>query len=60
MLRKGKLFDRQQRAINATLFIRYLQNAVEDYARALETDDKLWKNFRKRMNSVCKHCEVPV
>lgn len=57
--RDCKLLDKDERLINATLFIRYLQNAVEDYAKQLETDDELWKNFRKKMNAVCENCEVP-
>lgn len=62
VLRKGKLLDTQHRSINATLFIRHLQNAVEDYAGQLEAagpEDKLWKNFKKKMDAVCMNCEVP-
>ena len=57
--RNCKLLDAGQRLINAKLFILTLQNAVAEYAKQLETDDELWKNFRKKMNSVCKNCEVP-
>lgn len=60
VLRNGKLLDTQRRSVNATAFIRHLQNAVQDYAEQLEADDKLWKNFRKKMNAVCANCEAPV
>ena len=51
------LLDAAQRLINAKLFILALQAAVADYAEQLETDDRIWENFRKKMNAVCTNCE---
>lgn len=57
--RTGKLLDTEERAINAKRFVWQLQCAVADYANRLETDDALWRNFKKKMKAVCANCEVP-
>jgi hypothetical protein len=62
ILRSGPLLDEAQRVINARRFIDLLRAAVADHARQLEKtndDDVLWKNFRKKMDAVCKNCERP-
>lgn len=56
ILRKGPLLDVAEHAINAKKFIDHLHQAVADYAAQLQTDDKLWKNFRKKMKAVCENC----
>ena len=58
--RKGRVLDTAERVINAKRFVELLQAAVANYAKQLETDVKLWRNFRKKMDVVCKNCEVPV
>lgn len=58
--RAGKLLDMQARSINAYFFVLHLQKAVTSYARQLETDDKLWQNFCKKMAAVCRNCEHPL
>ena len=45
--RRGPLLDTKMRVINAKRFIDLLQAAVASYARQLETDADLWKNFKK-------------
>lgn len=57
--RAGKLLDAQARSINAYLFVLHLQKAVASYAQQLETDDKLWSNFRKKMDAICRNYEHP-
>jgi hypothetical protein len=57
VLRKGPLLDTEGKAINATALLRALQLAVKRYAAQLETDEALWKNFRKKMNAVCANCQ---
>jgi hypothetical protein len=60
VLRTGPLLDAQAHAINAKKFIDLLRAAVADYAKQLEADPVLWANFKKKMDAVCKNCEVPV
>ena len=55
--RKGQLLDTKAKAINATALLRELLRAVETYAAQLETDEVLWKNFKKKMNAVCANCQ---
>lgn len=57
--RDCRLLDTNELLINATLFIRHLQSAVENYADQLQSDDTLWENFKKKMDAVCKNCEAP-
>jgi len=57
--RRGRVLDEAERVINAKRFVELLQAAVADYAKQLETDDKLWVNFRKKMDAVCKNCDRP-
>ncbi|WP_423600907.1 hypothetical protein [Roseateles sp. MS654] len=58
--RNGKLLDPGERVINAKRFVELLQRAVGDYAKQLETDQVLWRNFKKKMQAVCTNCEAPV
>lgn len=61
--RSGPLLNARERVINAKRFIDLLQAAVRDYARQLEAagpEDALWENFKKKMDAVCKNCEVPL
>jgi hypothetical protein len=46
ILRKGPLLDTNENTINAKKFVDLLQAAVATYAAQLQTDAKLWKNFR--------------
>lgn len=57
--RGGKLLDTEARSINAYSFVVHLQKAVASYARELEKNDDLWRNFRKKMRAVCENCEQP-
>ena len=59
VLRKGKLLDTQERTINATLFVDRLRVAVDTYAVELQTNTRLWRKFKKKMDAVCKNCEAP-
>ena len=56
VLRRGPLLDTNERTINAKKFVDLLQEAVADYAAQLQTDAKLWNNFRKKMDAVCDNC----
>lgn len=57
--RTGKLLDTGERIINAKRFVELLQRAVDDYAKLLETDKALWRNFKKKMRAVCDNCQAP-
>jgi hypothetical protein len=56
ILRKGPLVDKNDRAINATRFLRALRGAVNDYATELQ-EDRCWALFQKKMKQVIKNCE---
>ena len=57
--RKGPLFDKANRTVNATSFVRNLGRVLKAYCRNLAQDDwesDLWKNCRKKMDAICKAC----
>lgn len=57
--RKGVLFDPATKTINATKFQDRLQKSLEAYCEALNKaawNDDIWKNLRKKMNTICKNC----
>ena len=56
ILRTGPLLDRSGKVINANAILVTLKKAVEQYSIQLETDDVLWKNFKKKMAAVCANC----
>jgi hypothetical protein len=58
ILRKGDLLDASERTINAAKFLTELSKAVDGYAAGLITNDVLWKNFKKKMKTVCENCEI--
>ncbi len=57
VLRKGPLLDVDDKAINATRLLCEIRRAVVLYASKIETDETVWENFQKKMNSVCSNCE---
>jgi len=56
VLRSGPVLDSQAKTVNATAILRALKEAVLQYAQQIRTDEKLWQNFRKKMNAVCANC----
>lgn len=56
--RSGVLLDLNDTTINAECFIRELKKSVAQYANRLQTDPDpvLWRNFKKKMERVCKNC----
>ncbi len=56
VLRSGPLLDAQAKTLNATKILRALRREVRQYAKKIQKDDQLWKNFRKKMGSVCANC----
>lgn len=60
--RKGPLLDQEHRTINATKFLHELGIVLEEYCDKLKSEpwtSACWKSFRKKMNSVCRNCEIP-
>lgn len=58
VLRRGPLLNTQTRAINATAILNALRWEVQQYAQKIQTDELLWKNFRKKMEAICANCAV--
>lgn len=59
ILRSGPLFDPKGPTINATKFHTILSDEIDDFASLLKQEDwtsERWKNFRKKMNAMCKNC----
>jgi hypothetical protein len=60
IIRKGPLFDSNKLAINATEFLNRLEKYLKKYSdnlRSSKWNDVIWKNLRKKMDSVIKNCE---
>lgn len=56
VLRSGPLLNAQAKTINATAILRALRWDVRRYAQKIQTDEQLWKNFCKKMGTVCANC----
>ena len=59
VLRKGPLLDAEAKTLNATAILRALRSEVRKYAKRVQTDEQVWKNFCKKMGSVCATCMAP-
>lgn len=60
--REGELFDASTRLINATSFLKELERSLEAYCLKLRDSDwgsDLWKNFRRKMDAICRNCGEP-
>ena len=56
VLRSGPLLDMSAKAINATKALHALKQLVQQYAAQIQTDEVLWRNFKKKMVAVCENC----
>lgn len=57
--RYGSLYDKNTKTINATKFLNEIKKSLENYCLELsdsDWEDNIWKNFRKKMKSVCNYC----
>lgn len=54
--RSGLLLDKERKSINADQFVIELRKAVAMYGQHLMVNDDCWKNFKKKMKSVCANC----
>jgi hypothetical protein len=57
--RKGSLFNSATKTINAKKFHDELKQCLDYYCSELEKakwDDKLWQDFKKKMETVCANC----
>lgn len=60
ILRRGPLFIKESKAINATIFLNRLDECLKDYCdelRRSEWESDLWENLRKKMNNICRNCK---
>jgi hypothetical protein len=59
--RKGAVFSKETKTINAKLFHDEIENSLIHYCTHLENSEwnsDIWKKLRQKMNSVCKNCEA--
>ncbi|MCL4510632.1 MAG: hypothetical protein M1470_06125 [Bacteroidetes bacterium] len=59
ILRKGVLFDPENRIVNAEKFLEALEESLRAYRQKLlesEWDDKIWDNLRVKMRYIIEHC----
>lgn len=56
VLRRGPLLDAQAKTLNATVILRALKHEVLQYAQRIQTDEQVWRNFRKKMGAICANC----
>jgi hypothetical protein len=57
--REGDLFETKSLTINATKFHRVVKGSLSAHAKLLISsawDSERWRNFRKKMEQVCKNC----
>jgi hypothetical protein len=57
ILRSGPLLESKNKVINATALMKQLQKAARLYAKAMQSDEILWKNFCKKVDAICNHCQ---
>lgn len=60
ILRRGPLFDKDEQAINANLFVKALGDCVERYLDTLrieECSSPLWQKSAKKIEHICKNCQ---
>ncbi len=58
--RNGPLFDETTLTINATEFLRGMENYLHDYKKQLISNDwgsEIWQLFRKKMDFIIRNCE---
>lgn len=58
---KRKLFETSTKTIDATVFLKLMESALEDYCSKLKSeswDSDIWKKFKKKMNNVCSNTEI--
>lgn len=58
--RKGVLFDKKTKTINATKFLNEMKKMLENYKKELkksEWDSEVWDNFRTKMRHIIKNCD---
>lgn len=57
IIRRGPLLESKTKVINAAALLKQLQVAVRRYAKEIQSDEKLWKNFCKKVDAICKNCQ---
>jgi len=60
-IKSAPVFDIQSKTIQATKFLNRLDASLCNYCRTLKRlpwRDDLWKNFRRKMNSIIANCEA--
>lgn len=58
---KRKLFEKTTKTVDATVFLKEMELALEDYCSTLKSeswDGEVWKKFRKKMSNVCSNTEI--
>jgi hypothetical protein len=61
ILRRGVLFDPQQKTVNADAFIKSLERSLKNYTDKLrlpEGDPDLWKNAVNKVKYICANCQT--
>lgn len=60
IIRVGKIFDKKNKTINATKFIKALEISLQKYTLELKYDNwnsENWKNLIKKLNHIIKNCK---
>jgi hypothetical protein len=58
--RKGPIFDKKTKTINAKKFHDEIEKALSSYCTELQRSDwsaSVWEALKRKMHSVCKNCE---
>lgn len=58
--RKGQIFDKSTKTINAKLFHDEVEKSLIKYCEALSNENwnsEIWANYRKKMKAICNNCE---
>ncbi len=54
--RRGVLLNRDDRVINASLFVKRLREALAKQAEEMQRSDECWRHFLEKMEGVCGNC----
>lgn len=57
IIRTGKVLNRFNKTINATLFLKMLNDAVLMYSVEIQSNEQLWEKFCNKVDEICKNCQ---
>lgn len=63
ILRTGKILDKNNKTINAEIFVKALEKSLEDYKNVLHNSnftELIWQNALRKIQYICENCKVSI